>query len=100
MRAQALRERPKWADSWCPYKLLVPESLILSPTERGGSMFAVRLAVLAAAYVAAQSGVCHAQQQAWPTKPIRMLVGFPAGGPTDIVARLVSDRVSSQINQR
>jgi tripartite-type tricarboxylate transporter receptor subunit TctC len=24
---------------------------------------------------------------AWPTKPIRMLVGFPAGGPTDVVAR-------------
>ena len=29
-----------------------------------------------------------------------MLVGFPAGGPTDVVARLVSDRVAAQINQR
>jgi tripartite-type tricarboxylate transporter receptor subunit TctC len=29
-----------------------------------------------------------------------MLVGFPAGGPTDIVARLVSDRVATQLNQR
>ena len=65
-------------------------------------MFArVKLAALAAAYVAAAGGVCHAQQpQAWPTKPIRLLVGFPAGGPTDIVARLVADRVSTQINQR
>ena len=43
-------------------------------------------------------GVSHGQ--AWPTKPIRMLVGFPAGGPTDVVARLVSDRVAQQINQR
>ena len=65
-------------------------------------MFArVKLAALAAAYVAASAGVCHAQQQQpWPSKPIRLLVGFPAGGPTDIVARLVADRVSTQINQR
>ena len=60
----------------------------------------VKLAALAAAYVAAYGGVCHAQQQAWPAKPIRLLVGFPAGGPTDIVARLVGDRVSTQLNQR
>jgi tripartite-type tricarboxylate transporter receptor subunit TctC len=60
----------------------------------------VTIAALAAAYIAAHCGVCHAQAQAWPNKPIRMLVGFPAGGPTDIVARLVSDRVSAQVNQR
>ena len=62
----------------------------------------IELAALAAAYVAAHGAVCHAQQQPqqWPSKPIRMLVGFPAGGPTDIVARLVSDRVATQINQR
>ena len=29
-----------------------------------------------------------------------MLVGFPAGGPTDVVARLVSDRVATQLSQR
>ena len=29
-----------------------------------------------------------------------MLVGFPAGGPTDVVARLVSEKVSAQIGQR
>jgi tripartite-type tricarboxylate transporter receptor subunit TctC len=65
-------------------------------------MFArVKLAALVAAYVAASAGVCHAQQQqAWPSKPVRLLVGFPAGGPTDIVARLVADKLSTQINQR
>jgi len=59
-----------------------------------------------AIYVAAACTVCHAQAtstssgQAWPDKPIRMLVGFPPGGPTDVVARIVSDKVSAQINQR
>jgi tripartite-type tricarboxylate transporter receptor subunit TctC len=51
-----------------------------------------------AALLAAVSGICHAQ--AWPNKPIRMLVGFPAGGPTDVVARIVSDKIQGQINQR
>ena len=37
---------------------------------------------------------------AWPVKPIRMLVGFPPGGPTDVVARIVSEKVSNQIGQR
>jgi len=60
----------------------------------------------AAAYLTAACAVCHAQVastssgQGWPNKPIRMLVGFPPGGPTDVVARLVSDKVSAQIGQR
>src|ERR671914_105669 len=45
-------------------------------------------------------GVPCAQAQTWPTKPIRMLVGFPAGGPTDVVARLVSEKFATQIGQR
>jgi len=62
--------------------------------------------IAVAACLAAASAVSHAQAtstgsgQAWPTKPIRMLVGFPPGGPTDVVARIVSEKVSAQINQR
>ena len=48
--------------------------------------------------LAAAGAVCHAQ--AWPNKPVRMLVGFPPGGPTDVVARIVSEKVSGQIGQR
>ena len=43
------------------------------------------------------SVVAHAQ--AFPSKPIRVLVPFPAGGTTDIVARLVGQRVSETIGQ-
>jgi tripartite-type tricarboxylate transporter receptor subunit TctC len=37
--------------------------------------------------------------QDWPTKPIRMIVPFPAGGGTDVVARMVADHLSKRLNQ-
>ena len=37
--------------------------------------------------------------QAFPSKPIKMIVPFPAGGTTDIVARLVAQRMSESMGQ-
>jgi tripartite-type tricarboxylate transporter receptor subunit TctC len=40
-----------------------------------------------------------AMAQAYPSKPIRMIVPFPAGGTTDIVARIVAQRMSESMGQ-
>jgi tripartite-type tricarboxylate transporter receptor subunit TctC len=37
--------------------------------------------------------------QDWPQKPIRMIVPFPAGGGTDVVARMAADHLSKLLNQ-
>jgi tripartite-type tricarboxylate transporter receptor subunit TctC len=37
--------------------------------------------------------------QSWPTRPIRVLVGFAPGGTTDVSARIVSDIVSKELGQ-
>ncbi|MGO4158476.1 Bug family tripartite tricarboxylate transporter substrate binding protein [Cupriavidus sp. YAF13] len=42
--------------------------------------------LLAVGALALPSGV-SAQAQAWPARPLRLVVGFSAGGPTDVVAR-------------
>ena len=55
---------------------------------------------LVCALAAHAQGNSKTAAEAWPTKPIRMLVGFPAGGPTDVVARLVADKVAQQIGGR
>jgi tripartite-type tricarboxylate transporter receptor subunit TctC len=38
-------------------------------------------------------------QAAWPTKPIRILVGSPPGGPSDIVTRLFAEQLSQRVKQ-
>jgi tripartite-type tricarboxylate transporter receptor subunit TctC len=40
-----------------------------------------------------------AAAQDWPQRPVRVLVSFPAGGTTDILARIVSDQLSRRLGQ-
>ena len=43
--------------------------------------------------------VAHAQSQAYPNRPIKVVVPFPAGGPTDGTARIISDRLGAVLGQ-
>ncbi|MCD0504658.1 Bug family tripartite tricarboxylate transporter substrate binding protein [Bordetella petrii] len=45
------------------------------------------------------AGAAAQAQSDWPTKPIRLLVGFSPGGPTDNVARILAESMSARLGQ-
>jgi tripartite-type tricarboxylate transporter receptor subunit TctC len=43
---------------------------------------------------------CSIWAQSWPNKPVRMIIAFPPGGPTDLVSRVLAQRLSEQLGQQ
>jgi tripartite-type tricarboxylate transporter receptor subunit TctC len=58
-----------------------------------------RRTILTAALLQAAAGPLLAQSGAYPSKPIRLVVPFPAGGATDIFARAVSNKLGERLGQ-
>src|SRR5215216_6727509 len=61
-------------------------------------MAAALRVVLAATWLL--SGVVASSAQNYPGKPVRVVVGFPAGGPTDAIARIVAQKLSANLGQQ
>jgi tripartite-type tricarboxylate transporter receptor subunit TctC len=40
-----------------------------------------------------------ARAQAYPTRPVRIIVGYPPGGSADVVARLIGQQLSERLGQ-
>ena len=53
--------------------------------------------LLSAVLMLATAG--HAAAQQYPSKPIKLVVGFPAGGATDTTARLIASRMQAALGQ-
>jgi len=65
-------------------------------------MHATKRALLIACGLAAAAALplaASAQDAAWPTKPIRLLVGFPGGSTPDIAARTIAEPLSKALGQ-
>jgi tripartite-type tricarboxylate transporter receptor subunit TctC len=48
----------------------------------------------------AQVGSAKAQDAAYPSRPVKIIVAFPAGGLLDTVSRIVGDRLSVVLGQQ
>jgi tripartite-type tricarboxylate transporter receptor subunit TctC len=70
-------------------------ALAVRPTRRitAGSLLAMLAMTLVA--TASRPGLA----QSYPERPIKIVVPFPAGGPTDVAARLIAQSLSSRLSQ-
>src|SRR5690606_35116352 len=57
------------------------------------------LALLCSGWALQSVDLAHAQSQAYPNRPVKVIVPFPAGGPTDGMARIVSERLGEALGQ-
>ena len=53
-----------------------------------------------AALVALMLGTATAFAQGYPNKPVRVVVGFAAGGPSDVIGRIVAQKLSETLGQQ
>lgn len=58
------------------------------------------LGALLAICVVAAHGQMSARADTWPSRPIRFVVGYPAGGGADVMARLFAEPMSRTLGQR
>src|SRR6476659_6174678 len=77
----------------------------MEPDFRSGSgrdLMASRRSVicLVAMGISAIASLCRAEALDYPTRPVRWVVGYPAGGATDILARLIGQRLSEKFGQQ
>jgi tripartite-type tricarboxylate transporter receptor subunit TctC len=56
--------------------------------------------ILAAALLAACAAAARASDAQWPQRPIRLIVPFPAGASTDIIARILAQKMGQQLGQQ
>src|SRR4051812_17096332 len=73
---------------------------MMAPTNILGRtvMVAALRVMLAAAWLL--SGVVAASAENYPHRPVRVVVGFPPGGPTDAIARIVAQKLTDNLGQQ
>lgn len=71
----------------------------MTPITRTHTVRMRRRALAAASLLLALPWAPAVQAQAFPTRPVKIIIGFPAGGPLDAHARLLADELGKRLGQ-
>jgi tripartite-type tricarboxylate transporter receptor subunit TctC len=58
-----------------------------------------QMTIMAAAFAIAVGCAAHVQAQTFPSRPVTIIVPFPAGGPNDTLARILGERMRTSLGQ-
>ena len=58
-----------------------------------------RTTLLASLLAACSLGAAHATSDAYPSRPVRLVVPFVAGGTTDVIGRIVAEKFAEKLGQ-
>jgi tripartite-type tricarboxylate transporter receptor subunit TctC len=81
-----------------PLSFAARAPMMASTEFQGDAMRPVLRVFLAAVLVL--SGVAASLAEGYPNKSVRVVVGFPAAGPTDVIARIVSQKLSESLGHQ
>ena len=70
----------------------------MQPMDRRGLFRLVGVAAVVACAVISHPAIAQAPNE-WPAKAVRVVVPYPAGGPNDLIARLVAQKLSDNLHQ-
>lgn len=59
-----------------------------------------RRSFLLTAAAVAMPGMAFAQAAPWPSRPIRLMIGYPPGGSTDVAGRLLAEQLGRRLGQQ
>src|ERR1041384_5300282 len=79
----------------------LPQHSSQSSAPQETTMLKALVGSLAALFLSAASASAQAQSQGdWPSKPITILMGFPAGSGVDLIARMLQPSLEKSLGQR
>src|SRR5262249_58421955 len=73
---------------------------VLDGVQEGGTIVFIAFArVVALAIALLPLSIAQAQDK-YPSRPVRMIVPFPPGGPSDVITRLLAQKFSERLGQQ
>jgi tripartite-type tricarboxylate transporter receptor subunit TctC len=94
------RDAPDWRETHKVGENCEVEFSLHRKKDNDVRMVAVPVSAIAFIFLIMSGGLPHPYGQAYPAKPIRLLVGFPPGGGVDVIARQIAPRLGEQLGRQ